>query len=174
MGRSGLKTALAERKTLASLRDCSSRVAGRAVGVDTAASAPPAPAPLGPTYLVSMLFSRGVSGTRVVAPGQVRRRRIRSRRFSLSFLVCLRCVIEQTLKIGKLVFTGYGSQCGAYPCAYITAAAALCMTRADVQVYCERLDDTIHEFKRQASSRLEKGAVANPVSLASLASAGTV
>jgi hypothetical protein len=36
-----------------------------------ASAAVPSAGPLGPTYLGSMLFSRGVSGTRVVSPGEV-------------------------------------------------------------------------------------------------------
>ena len=81
------------------------------------------------TYLGAMLFSRGVSGTRVVSPTEVRR-------------------------IDRWTFTGYGAQCDAYPCAYITAAAAIGMTIADVGVYCDRLDATITEYKRQRQHRL--------------------
>ena len=76
------------------------------------------------TYLGAMLFSRGVSGTRVVTPTEVRR-------------------------IDKWTFRGYGAQCDDYPCAYITAAAAIGMTLADVETYCVRLESTIKEYLRQ-------------------------
>ncbi len=71
-----------------------------------------------------MLFSRGVSGTRVVAPGEVR-------------------------VIDRHRFVGYGAQCDAYPCAYITAAAAIGMTGEEVDAYVEKLERTIVEFKKQ-------------------------
>lgn len=76
------------------------------------------------TYLGAMLFSRGVSGTRVVTPTEVRR-------------------------IDKWTFRGYGAQCDDYPCAYITAAAAIGMTLADVETYCVRLESTIKEYQRK-------------------------
>jgi len=77
------------------------------------------------TYLGSMLFSRGVSGTRVVHPAA-------------------------TSTIDGRTFTGYGSQCeGGYPHAYITVAAAMGMTRGDVDVLMGRLDKTIGEFRKQ-------------------------
>jgi O-phospho-L-seryl-tRNASec:L-selenocysteinyl-tRNA synthase len=72
-----------------------------------------------------MLFSRGVSGTRVVHPAA-------------------------TSTIDGRTFTGYGSQCeGGYPHAYITVAAAMGMTRGDVDVLMGRLDKTIGEFRKQ-------------------------
>lgn len=70
-----------------------------------------------------MLFMRGVSGTRVVEPGT-------------------------TKTIDGHKFLGFGAQCNAYPCAYLTAAAALGMTLGDVDVYIARLDRTIEAFKR--------------------------
>ena len=76
------------------------------------------------TYLGAMLFSRGVSGTRVVSPTEVR-------------------------TIDRWRFVGYGAQCNAYPCAYITAAAAIGMTLPDVSTYCDRLDATIKEYKQK-------------------------
>lgn len=76
------------------------------------------------TYLGAMLFARGVSGTRVVAPSEVR-------------------------KIDRWTFLGYGAQCNNYPCAYITAAAAIGMSRGSVATFCERLEATIVEYKRQ-------------------------
>ena len=77
------------------------------------------------TYLGSMLFSRGVSGTRVVAPGERR-------------------------AVGPLSFVGYGASCDDYGCAYLTAAAGIGMTEADVDDFAERLESTIREYRRQA------------------------
>jgi O-phospho-L-seryl-tRNASec:L-selenocysteinyl-tRNA synthase len=77
------------------------------------------------TYLGSMLFSRGVSGTRVVAPGERR-------------------------AVGPLSFVGYGASCDDYGCAYLTAAAGIGMTEADVDDFAERLESTIRDYRRQA------------------------
>ena len=80
--------------------------------------------PLIITYLGSMLFARGVSGTRIVNK-------------------------NETKAIEGFVFRGYGSQCNEYPHAYLTAAAAIGMTADDVAVYIDRLGRCITEFKRQ-------------------------
>ena len=75
------------------------------------------------TYLGSMLFSRGVSGTRVIDSSEHR-------------------------TIDKYKFLGYGSQCkdGSYPHIYMTAAAAMGMTKDDVDVFVLRVEKTIKEF----------------------------
>jgi O-phospho-L-seryl-tRNASec:L-selenocysteinyl-tRNA synthase len=82
------------------------------------------------TYLGSMLFSRGVSGTRVVHPAA-------------------------TSTIDGRKFTGYGSQVeGGYRHGpYITAAAAIGMTTADVDVFISRLDRAIAEFLKQQKAK---------------------
>jgi O-phospho-L-seryl-tRNASec:L-selenocysteinyl-tRNA synthase len=76
------------------------------------------------TYLGSMLFARGVSGTRIISK-------------------------KETKTIEGFVFRGYGSQCNDYPHDYLTAAAAIGMTIEDVNVYIDRLGRCISEFKRQ-------------------------
>lgn len=78
------------------------------------------------TYLGSMLFSRGVSGTRVVARGDAVR-------------VTPECV-----------FPDFGASHAAYPhCPYVTAAAGLGMTPEDVSTFEDVLARTVAEFKRQ-------------------------
>ena len=81
-----------------------------------------APPPV--TFLGSMLFARCVSGTRVVARGAV-------------------------TSIGPHRFVGYGSSVDAYPCAYLSAAGALGVTRGDVDAFIERLDGCLGEFGLQ-------------------------
>lgn len=85
------------------------------------------------TYLGSMLFSRGVSGTRVVHP-------------------------SASSTIDGRRFTGYGSQVeGGYPHGpYMTAAAAMGMTRGDVDLLMARLHRTIADFRKQMA-RQAKG-----------------
>ena len=76
------------------------------------------------TFLGSMLFKRAVSGCRVVARGK-----------------------EQS--VAGHCFTGYGAHCDAYPCDYLTFAAALGTTEEDVNEFLRRLNLCIKEFKKQ-------------------------
>ena len=86
------------------------------------ASAPPM---RGPSYLGSLLFSRGVSGTRVVAPGS-------------------RATIDGH------VFDGWGAQMDSYPHgAYLTAAAAIGIRESDVPVFEARIEKAVAAYKKQ-------------------------
>ena len=76
------------------------------------------------TYIGSMLFSRGISGARVVAPG-----------------------VEK--EICGFTFTGYGSHTNAYPKPYITAAAAIGMTIQEVDICIQRLDRALQEVRKR-------------------------
>ena len=75
------------------------------------------------TYFGSMLFSRGVSGTRVVSQ-------------------------RGTKSIGPHSFVGYGSHCDRYPVPYITAACSVGLTKADVA----RHDSAEYYFSRKERS----------------------
>lgn len=88
-------------------------------------------------FLGSMLFTRCVSGTRVVIPGE-----------------------------GKTVaghdFIGYGSHVDAYPTPYLTAAAAIGMQRQEVDVFVERLSKGIKDYKKKiAKAKKPAGHVQN-------------
>ena len=84
-----------------------------------------------------MLFSRAVSGTRVVTGAKI-------------------------TAIDGRAFRGYGAQCDAYPFApYITAAAAMGMEVKDVAVLAERLRRTLRDFQRQEARREEVGSEAS-------------
>ncbi|KAK7110099.1 hypothetical protein V1264_014027 [Littorina saxatilis] len=74
------------------------------------------------TEIGSMLFTRFVSGTRVVAPGK-----------------------ENT--IGGYTFQNFGAHCNSYPTAYLTAAAAVGMTKADVDTFISRLTKVLAKVK---------------------------
>jgi len=78
-----------------------------------------------PTMFGSMLFSRCVSGTRVVAPGE-------------------------TKTVGGITFQGFGASHSAYPETYFTAAAALGVTRADIDRFTTVLRKTFKDFKKKA------------------------
>ncbi|XP_064383400.1 O-phosphoseryl-tRNA(Sec) selenium transferase-like [Halichondria panicea] len=83
------------------------------------------------TEFGSMLFVKNVSGTRVVGSGA-----------------------EKT--IGPHTFTNWGSHCNDYPCAYFTAAAAIGMTRTEMDTFIKRLDQVFIKFsKRQTASSPE-------------------
>jgi len=96
--------------------------ASTAASASTAAAA--SDAPRAATYLGSMLFARGVSGARVVHPGA-------------------------TATIDGHTFAGYGAHCADYPVPYLTVAAAIGMTPADVDALMARLENTIDEFVKQ-------------------------
>lgn len=78
------------------------------------------------SFFGSMLFSRAVSGTRVVVPGK-------------------------TQEVGGHTFVGFGASCDNYPVPYFTAAAALGVTRSDVDVFCARLEKVFAEFRKKAT-----------------------
>ncbi|XP_068746240.1 O-phosphoseryl-tRNA(Sec) selenium transferase-like isoform X2 [Montipora capricornis] len=75
----------------------------------------------GVTQLGSMLFTRCVSGARVVAP-------------------------DSTKEINGYLFTGWGAHAQSYRCAYLTAAAAIGMTKEDVDTFLKRLDKCLSKF----------------------------
>lgn len=90
------------------------------------------------TYLGSMLFTRSVSGTRVV-PQNV------------------------TSSVGGLAFNGFGSSHPAYPHAYLTAAAAIGGTRAEANRFVDTLDKSMAAFKQKRAkdaAKAEKRAAA--------------
>ena len=80
------------------------------------------------TYLGSMLFSRNVSGTRVLDPAA-------------------------TKSVAGIAFKGYGSHCDSYPTPYLTAAVAIGMQRWEVDTFIHRLDATLADYKKQAARK---------------------
>ena len=84
------------------------------------------------TELGSMLFTRNVSGTRVVPGGDVK-------------------------EVGGHTFEGFGSHCMSYPVAYLTAAAAVGMTKDDVDAFVKRLDKVFHKLNTD-TAKLEAAA----------------
>ena len=81
----------------------------------------------------SMLFSRCVSGTRVIAPGVIK-------------------------TIGAHEFHDYGAHVTGYPHAYLTAAAAVGMAASDVDAFLSRLDKVLIKFRRKCMAAAGAGA----------------
>jgi len=81
------------------------------------------------TFLGSMLFSRCISGTRVVPR-------------------------HASKSVAGTVFQGFGAHCDDYPVPYLTAAAALGTTELDVQAFAARLDKCLTEFKKKQAKLL--------------------
>ncbi|NXF20215.1 SPCS transferase, partial [Rhodinocichla rosea] len=77
------------------------------------------------TQLGSMLFTRQVSGARVVPCGSV-----------------------QT--VNNYTFKGFMSHTNDYPCAYLNAASAIGITKQDVDVFLKRLDKCLKTFRKEA------------------------
>lgn len=78
------------------------------------------------TQLGSMLFTRQVSGARVIPLGK-----------------------EQT--IGGHTFRGFMSHSESYPCPYLNAASAVGITRDDVTLCIKRLDKCLKSLKKEAA-----------------------
>jgi O-phospho-L-seryl-tRNASec:L-selenocysteinyl-tRNA synthase len=76
------------------------------------------------TEIGSMLFTRFVSGTRVVAPGK-------------------------DSSVSGRKFTNFGAHSDVYPSAYLTAAAAVGMTTKDVDSFITRLEKVLAKLKHQ-------------------------
>lgn len=72
----------------------------------------------------AMLFSRCVSGTRVVPRGERK-------------------------AMGGYEFVGFGSSHAEYPHAYLTAACAIGVTAAEIDEFLTRLDKTLKEFHKK-------------------------
>mmetsp|Transcript_9973 Transcript_9973/g.30436 ORF Transcript_9973/g.30436 Transcript_9973/m.30436 type:complete len:99 (+) Transcript_9973:1355-1651(+) len=83
-----------------------------------------------PTFLGSMLFTRLVSGARVVP------------RCNPKVKVC-----------GKTFKGGFGAHADNYHCSYMTMACALGVSRAEIDTACLRLEACLHEVLRRASSK---------------------
>ncbi|XP_076467406.1 O-phosphoseryl-tRNA(Sec) selenium transferase-like [Babylonia areolata] len=83
------------------------------------------------TEIGSMLFTRFVSGTRVVAPGSAS-------------------------TVSGYTFQNFGAHSNVYPHAYLTAAAAIGMTAVDVDSFISRLEKVLSKLKVKAD-RNEKG-----------------
>ncbi|XP_053886327.1 O-phosphoseryl-tRNA(Sec) selenium transferase [Malaclemys terrapin pileata] len=79
------------------------------------------------TQLGSMLFTRQVSGARVVPLGS-----------------------SQT--VNNYTFKGFMSHTNYYPCAYLNAASAIGMKKQDVDLFLKRLDKCMKTFRKEKSN----------------------
>ncbi|MGK3733752.1 MAG: O-phospho-L-seryl-tRNASec:L-selenocysteinyl-tRNA synthase [Bacillariaceae sp.] len=85
------------------------------------------------TSFGAMLFSRCVSGTRVVPRSQLK-------------------------NIGGQDFIGFGSSTNEYHHAYMTAACAIGVSIFEIEEFYVRLDKTLTEFKRKKKKKAQKTA----------------
>jgi O-phospho-L-seryl-tRNASec:L-selenocysteinyl-tRNA synthase len=76
------------------------------------------------TIVGSMLFTRYVSGVRVVAPGDNK-------------------------NISGVEFENFGSHSSKYPCPYLTAAAAIGITQSDIDCFTKRLEKVLDIVKNK-------------------------
>ncbi|XP_049591774.1 O-phosphoseryl-tRNA(Sec) selenium transferase [Syngnathus scovelli] len=90
-----------------------------------------------PTQLGAMLFTRQVSGARVVPLGK-----------------------EQN--IGGHTFRGFMSHSESYPCPYLNAAAAVGITRDDVALCIKRLDKCLKTLRKEANSLQNSSPLPSP------------
>lgn len=81
-------------------------------------------------FLGAMLFTRCVSGTRVVISGEKK-------------------------TVAGQDFVGYGSHTDAYHTPYLTAAAAIGMERQEVDVFIERLSKGMKDYKKKMAKAMK-------------------
>lgn len=86
------------------------------------------------TQLGSMLFTRQVSGARVVPVGSV-----------------------QT--VSGYTFRGFMSHTNNYPCAYLNAASAIGMTTQDVDLFIKRLDKCLKTLRKEQNEEADVSGV---------------
>jgi len=79
------------------------------------------------TKFGSMLFTRGISGARVVAPGMSK-------------------------KVSDITFPNYGASIEIYPHAYVTLACALGLERRDLPVLAKRLKQTFEDLGKNVTN----------------------
>lgn len=103
------------------------------------------------SFLGSMLFTRCVSGTRVVVPSDAAGKGGGGKGGGTGK--------DPTAKtIGPLTFPGYGSHADAYaPGPYLTAACALGVSKDEVDEFLRRLDKTLGDFARRRAKGRRQG-----------------
>ena len=103
-------------------------------GISLAISLTPPPGGRKPSALGAALFTRLCSGARVVAAASAPK------------------------KVGGLEFANYGAHHDSYPTAYITAAAAMGIRQADVDLFLKRFDKALGEWKKVEAPKKAIGA----------------
>ena len=81
------------------------------------------------TQIGSMLFTRNVTGVRVVTPGD-----------------------DKEMCEG-LIFKNFNSHSNSYPCAYFTAAAAIGIKKNEVDTFIKRLHKVLDSVKNEKSEK---------------------
>ncbi|XP_069195143.1 O-phosphoseryl-tRNA(Sec) selenium transferase isoform X2 [Procambarus clarkii] len=131
MGMKGYKQLLTERKELKMLLTTQMEMVAQKHGLRvlstknnpiSVAMTVPSDAGSSLTELGSMMFLRGISGTRVIDTADVK-------------------------TIAGVEFVGWGSHTKSYPQPYLTAAASIGMTKHDVELFIQRLDKCLEKFK---------------------------
>jgi len=90
---------------------------------------PPGSGAPSPAFLGSMLFTRCVSGTRVVPRGQLK-------------------------SVGGVDFAGYGASVADYPHDYLTAACALGLSSGELEEFSLRLDKALRKAREEKTGAL--------------------
>eukprot|EP01049_Picozoa_sp_SAG25_P000338 SAG25_NODE_10_length_28450_cov_12.738775_18_plen_119_part_00 len=71
--------------------------------------------------------------------------------------------------VAGIAFVGYGAHADLYPTPYLTAAAAIGMQMGEVDIFVQRLQTTIDEFKRLGGSTIDRANIASAASTAATA-----
>ncbi len=81
-----------------------------------------------------MLFSRNVYGVRVITG-------------------------KDKKNVAGIWFEGFGAHCDAYPCPYLTAAAAIGMRKDEVDTFIVRLKKVMDSFIKEESSSSQENVI---------------
>jgi len=81
------------------------------------------------TEIGSFLFTRNVTGVRVVAPGE-------------------------TKQLGSVTFKNFNSHSNSYPCSYLTCAAAIGMKRDEIDLFIKRLHKVLDQAKHTSDGEI--------------------
>lgn len=106
------------------------------------------PAGLDTKFFGSMLFSRSVSGTRVVTGRDAK-------------------------SISGVDFVGYGAHVDTYPSPYLTVAAAIGMVQEEADVFIDRLDKAFMEFDKKLAKAIKTKKMSKATDEAAAAAAPT-
>lgn len=63
-------------------------------------------------------------------------------------------------QVGGLPFAGYGAHCDAYPCDYLTVAAALGTSEQDIDEFLRRLGQCFVEFRQRRQKQQQAAELA--------------
>jgi len=104
------------------------------------------------TFLGSALFTRRVSGPRVVL-GAAAKGHEREGEAMDAAVGHIEVSGKYQKKVDGIAFDNYGAHSSDYPCCYVTTACAVGATQEELDAFLVRFDQALHEFKGTGSAK---------------------